>query len=33
MMCAFVAPDAEAVREASAEAGLPMTRAWPATRL
>jgi hypothetical protein len=33
MMCAFVAPDAEAVREANAEAGLPMTRAWPATRL
>jgi hypothetical protein len=30
MMCLYAAPDAEAVRHANRQAGLPFERAWPA---
>lgn len=33
MVCCYVAPDAESVREANREAQLPVLRAWPATVL
>jgi hypothetical protein len=30
-LCVFVAPDAESVREAQKQTGMPFDRAWPAT--
>jgi hypothetical protein len=33
MVCSYVAPDTESVREANKEADLPVLRAWPATIL
>lgn len=31
MVCAFAAPDAESVRIANRQGGIPLARAWPAT--
>jgi hypothetical protein len=31
MLCVFTAPDAESVRIANRQVGMPVTRAWPAT--